>query len=132
MNSLITVTTPKTITDTATALRVAVKANEFGVMHVYNLKETMAKKGIEFGHDCQIFEICQPEQAKRVLDLDMSVSAALPCRISIYREDGKTVLSTLKPTILLSRFDTPQLQQVAEEIEETIVNIINEAAVRRH
>ncbi|NCF85796.1 MAG: DUF302 domain-containing protein [Verrucomicrobiaceae bacterium] len=69
-------------------------------MHLYNLKETMAKRGVEFGHDCQIFEICQPEQAQRVLDLDMSASTALPCRISIYREDGQTVFSTLKPTML--------------------------------
>ena len=129
MNTLITVTTSKSITDTATALRVAVEANEFGVMHVYNLKQTMAKKGVDFRRDCQIFEICQPEQAKRVLDLDMRVSTALPCRISLYREDDKTILATIKPTDLLSTFDTPQLQQVAQEIEETFVRIMNEAAV---
>jgi uncharacterized protein (DUF302 family) len=128
MNKLITVTTSKSITDAATALRVAVEANDFGVMHVYNLRETMAKKGVEFGSDCQIFEICQPEQAKRVLDLDMRVSTALPCRISLYREDEKTVITTIKPTSLLSTFDTPQLQQVAQEIEETFVRIMNEAA----
>ncbi|MGK0188693.1 MAG: hypothetical protein ACI9R3_004505 [Verrucomicrobiales bacterium] len=128
MKSLITTTTSKSIIDTATALRVAVEANEFGVMHVYNLKETMVKKGVEFDHDCQIFEVCQPGQAKRVLDIDMSVSTALPCRISIYREDAKTVIATIKPTSLLSMFDTPQLQQVAQEIEETIVSIMNEAA----
>jgi uncharacterized protein (DUF302 family) len=128
MKSLITVTTSKSITDAARALRVAVEANEFGVMHVYNLKETMAKKGVEFGQDCQVFEVCQPEQAKRVLDLDMMVSTALPCRISLYREEETTVIATIKPTTLLSMFDTPQLQQVAQEIEETLETIMSEAA----
>ena len=50
----------------------------------------MAKKGVEFAHECLIFEVCQPQQAKKVLDENMSVSTALPCRISIYEEDGKT------------------------------------------
>jgi len=88
----------------------------------------MWKKGIELGRDCLIFEICQPVQAKKVLDLDMSVSTALPCRISLYREEGKTVLAAIRPMTLLSMFETPQLKQVAEEVEETMIKIMNEAA----
>ena len=128
MNTLITVTTSKSISDAAAALRVAVEANEFGVMQVHNLKETMSKKGVEFASECLIFEICQPQQAKKVLEENMSVSTALPCRVSLYREDEKTLLATIKPTSLLSMFDTPQLQHVAEEIEQTILKIMNEAA----
>jgi uncharacterized protein (DUF302 family) len=63
-----------------------------------------------------------------VLEQNMSVSTALPCRISIYEEDRKTVLATLKPTTLLALFDTPQLKGVAQEVEDTIVKIMKEAA----
>jgi uncharacterized protein (DUF302 family) len=128
MKTLITVFANQSITETATALRIAVEANDFGVMQVHNLKESMWKKGIELGRDCMIFEICQPEQAKKVLDLDMSVSTAMPCRISLYREKGETILAAIRPTALLSIFDTPQLKQVAEEVEETMIKIMNEAA----
>ena len=79
---LITLSTHKTVTEAAAALQAAVQANHFGVMHVHNLKETMAKKGVEFARECLIFEVCQPQQAKKVLDQNMSVSTALPCRIS--------------------------------------------------
>lgn len=58
----------------------------------------------------------------------MSVSTALPCRISIYEEGGKTILATLKPTTLLALFDTPQLKDVAQEVEDTIARIMTEAA----
>ena len=58
----------------------------------------------------------------------MSVSTALPCRISIYEEGGQTILATLKPTTLLALFNTPQLQDVAQEVEDTIVKIMQEAA----
>ena len=125
---LITLPTDKTVSEAAAALRTAVEANHFGVMHVHDLKETMWKKGVEFAHQCLIFEVCQPQQAKKVLDENMSISTALPCRISIYEEGGKTILATLKPTTLLAMFKTPQLEAVAQEVEATIVKIMQETA----
>ena len=125
---LFKLTTNKTVSVTAAALQVAVQSNHFGVMQVHNLKETMAKKGVEFAHECLIFEVCQPQQARKVLEQDMSVSTALPCRISIYEEGGKTILATLKPTTLLVMFNVPQLKQVAQEVEDTIVKIMKETA----
>ncbi len=125
---LIKVPTDKTVSDVASALQVAVEANRFGVMQVHNLKESMTKKGVGFSRECMIFEVCQPQQAKKVLDTEMSVSTALPCRISVYEEDGKTILATLKPTTLLAMFNVPQLKEVAQEVEDTIVKIMKEAA----
>jgi uncharacterized protein (DUF302 family) len=125
---LIKLHTRKTLSETAAALQTAVQANHFGVMHVHNLKETMTKKGVNFDHECLIFEVCQPQQAKKVLEENMSISTALPCRISIYEERGKTTLATLKPTILLAMFNTPQLKGVAQEVEDAIVKIMKEAA----
>jgi len=125
---LIKLSTDKTVTDAAVALQAAVEANHFGVMHVHNLKETMMKKGVEFARECLIFEVCQPQQAKKVLEQNMSVSTALPCRISIYEEAGKTILATLKPTTLLALFNTPQLAGVAQEVEDTMVKIMKTAA----
>ena len=125
---LIKLPTEKTVNEVAAALQAAVQANHFGVMQVHNLKETMAKKGVELARECIIFEVCQPQQAKKVLDADMSVSTALPCRISIYEEGGKTILAALKPTTLLAMFNAPQLEGVAREVEDTIIKIMKEAA----
>ena len=125
---LFKLSTDKTVSETSAAVQAAVEANHFGVMQVHNLKETMAKKGVEFAHECLIFEVCQPQQAKKVLDQNMSVSTALPCRISVYEENGKTVLATLKPTTLLAMFNVPALQQVAQEVEDTLVKIMKAAA----
>lgn len=96
-------------------------------MQIHNLKDTMAKKGVQFAVECLIFEVCQPQQAKNVLVQDMSVSTALPRRISVYEEAGKTVLATLKPTTLLALFNVPQLAPVAQEVEDTIVKTMQDA-----
>ena len=44
------------------------------------------------------------------------------------KPQGKTILATLKPTTLLAMFNTPQLKGVAQEVENTIVKIMQEAA----
>ena len=125
---LIIRSTDKTVSEAAAALRTAVEANQFGVMQILNLQESMMRKGVEFDHECLIFEVCQPDQAKKVLDQNLSISTVLPCRISIYEKDGRTTLATLKPTTLLAMFNTPQLNGVAQEVEATLVRIIMEAA----
>ena len=125
---LVKFSTDKSVMEVATALQAAVAANHFGVMQVHNLQDTMTRKGVEFSRECLIFEVCQPQQAKKVLEENMSISAALPCRISIYKQGGKTILATLKPTVLLAMFNTPQLGEVAQEVEDTIMKIMKEAA----
>jgi hypothetical protein len=89
----------------------------------------MTKKGVEFARECLIFEVCQPQQLKEVLEQNMSVSTALPCRISIYKEGGKAILTTLKPTTLLAMFNTQQLKGVAQEMEDTIVKSPSEKRI---
>ena len=125
---LITLTTPKSVHEAGACLRIAVEDNGFGVMHMHNLKESMAKKGVDLGRECLIFEVCHPLQAKRVLDLDMSIYTALPCRISIYKEGAATTIAAIKPTSLLAIFTTPQLPQVAQEVEDVMIKIMTEAA----
>lgn len=125
---LIKYTTDKKPAEVGAALQIAVPAHHFSIMQVLNLQESIGKKGVEFTEECLIFEVCQPLQAKKVLGQNMSISTALPCRISVYQEDGRTVLATLKPTSLLAMFKTPQLTGAAKGIEDTISEIMQEAA----
>ncbi len=113
--------------ETAKKLEEAAAANEFGVLGVHDLKQKMNAKGVEFGCECRIVEVCNPKKAKSVLEADMSISNALPCRISIYEEGGKVKVSTLKPTAILALFGRPELEPVAKEVEDTMIRIIDAA-----
>jgi uncharacterized protein (DUF302 family) len=125
---LYSVTTDKDLETVCGDLQEAVARHKFGVLHVHNLKETMARKGVEFGPQCRIFEVCNPHQAKKVLEQNLDISTALPCRISVFEEQGKVKLSTIKPTMMLQMFSEPGLAGVAGEVERTIVAIMDEAA----
>ena len=118
----------KSVDQAAEDLQAAVEKYHFGVLHVHNLRATMAKKGVEFPHECRIFEVCNPQQAKQVLTQDMNTNLALPCRISVWEEGGVTKIGMLKPTSLLGLIShSPELTKAAQAVEEITESIINDA-----
>ncbi len=102
--------------------------HKFGVLGLHDLKEKMASKGVAFDRECRVFEVCNPQQAKEVLSRAMEISTALPCRISVYQEGGRTVLATIKPTKLLTMFDASGAAATAKEVEDTMTRILDEVA----
>ena len=125
---LFEVESTKAIDQVCRDLEKAAMDHKFGVMTVHNLKETMRKKGVEFEKECRIFEVCNPHQAKKVLEKNMEISTALPCRISVFNEGNKVKLATLRPTALILQFNAPELEPVAKEVEETLIQIMKEAS----
>lgn len=115
------------IDEVAKRLEDAAADNKSGVLGVHNLRQKMNSKGVDFATECRILEVCNPQKAKSVLDSDISISTALPCRISVYEEAGKVKVATLKPTAALSLFGRTELEPVAEEVEETTIRIIDAA-----
>jgi uncharacterized protein (DUF302 family) len=99
---------------------------KFGVLGSIDLRQKLQEKGLVFERECVVFEVCNPQAAKQVLDSNPAISAALPCRISVYRENGKTKIAAILPSALLSMFPNPELKPVAEEVERTIVRIMQE------
>jgi len=119
----------KPVEDAARDLEAAVKKHGFGVLHVYDLQQTLRNKGFDLPAACRIFEVCNPQQAATVLAADMNLNMALPCRISVYERDGRTRIGTIRPTQLLGLLSPePELAKVARSVEESIERMIDEAA----
>jgi uncharacterized protein (DUF302 family) len=63
-----------------------------------------------------------------VLASDMQMNMALPCRISVYTQNGKTKIGMIKPTDMLAMLSKdPALSQVAKEVDDKTTLMINEA-----
>lgn len=122
------VETSKSFDQASADLDSAVKRHNFGVLHVHDLGSTLRSKGIAFDEQCKVFEVCNPGQAAKVLSTDMRLNMALPCRISVYTEKGKTKIGLIKPVQMLSALSQdPALLQVAKEVEGTTIQIVDEA-----
>lgn len=117
---------------TCDVLAQAVSAHGFSVIGNHNLGETLRGKGLSFPEECRVFEVCEPHQAARVLGADLQLSTALPCRISVYTEAGRTKVAMVRPQGLLQMLSSdPALAAVAGEVEAAILAIIREAAGQR-
>ena len=118
----------KSLSDVARDLEATAQKHKFGVLAVHDLKAKMNEKGVAFDRDVLIFEVCNPHQAKKVLEANAEISTALPCRISAYQSPEGCTLATLRPTALLEMFETRGLKAVAQEVEDTMIKIMQEAA----
>lgn len=122
------VETTKTFDQAAADLEAVVKRLGFGVLHVHDLGATLRSKGIAFEEQCKVFEVCNPQQAAVVLATDMRLNMALPCRISVFTQDGETKIGLIRPVQMLSALsDAPALIQAAKEVEEKTIQMVDEA-----
>ncbi len=120
------VETEKSFDQAAADLEAAVKDRGFGVLHVHDLGATLRSKGIPFEEECKIFEVCNPGQAAKVLSTDMRLNMALPCRISVFSENGTTKIGLIRPVQMLSALSQdPGLLQVANEVEEKTIQMVD-------
>lgn len=126
---LFSVDTWKPLSQLREDLPKACAVRQFGVMSILDLKEKLKEKGVEYAGECLIFEVCNPQKARQTLEANPEISTALPCRISAFKtREGKTRLSTIRPSKLIDLFGTTELRQLAEEVEGSITAIMNEAA----
>jgi uncharacterized protein (DUF302 family) len=117
----------KSLEQASTDLEVAVKNHKFGVLHVHDIGATLRGKGLEFAEECKVFEVCNPGQALKVMATDMSLNMALPCRISVYTEKGKTKIGMIKPEQMLTMLSKDVgLNKIAKEVEADMIKMIDE------
>ena len=122
------VDSPKSFAESAADLQAAVVRHGFGVLHVHDLGATLRGKGIAFAEQCQVFEVCNPGQAARVLATDMRLNMALPCRISVYTERGRTRIGLIRPVPMLATLSTDDaMAEIAAEVETKVIRMVGEA-----
>lgn len=124
---LISYETTKSVEEVRKAIEEKAKASGFGVMSVHEVSNILEGKGVPISYKCVIVEVCSPRHASQVLSTDPYISTAMPCRIAIFEENGKTVVSTMAPTAMLSIFERPELEDIAKEVEELMKKIMEES-----
>jgi len=122
------VETQKSFEEASTDLGESVTNNGFGVLHIHDLGKTLRSKGIEFEEQCRVFEVCNPAQAAKVLATDMRLNMALPCRISVFTDNGKTKIGMIKPEQMLSGLSQdPALADIAKQVEQKTIEMVDQA-----
>jgi len=124
----ITIRTRKSLGEVRQRFEEAAAENRFAILGTHDVGERLRAKGLSFDRKFYVYEVCNPVAAKKVLDTNVRIGTALPCRVTIYTDGGDVVLETMKPTTMLAMFGEPTLEGTALDVETAIESIMREAA----
>ncbi|KEO81408.1 DUF302 domain-containing protein [Tumebacillus flagellatus] len=122
-----TVETNKGIDEAVAAVEASLKNHKFGVLWQLDLPSKLQEKGVDFATPFRVLEVCNPVEAKRVLEQNLLVGYFLPCKVVVYQDAGMTKIGLPKPTALMGVLKDPELEEIAQGVEETLIQAINEA-----
>ena len=100
--------------------------HQFRVLHVHDVKATLAEKGFERG-PLKIIEICNAGFADKALAVDVAVALFMPCKFVVYESAGKTHVSLGRPTLISQMLDDPGLAELAADVELRLKKIMQSA-----
>ena len=116
-----TVETNKNIDEASEALEAQLKEEKFGVLWNFDLKGKLNEKGLDFDREFRILEVCNPQEAQRVLNQNVMVGYFLPCKMVVYKDGDQTKIGMPKPTSLVTMVDDEEITNMAEEIEHRLI-----------
>ncbi len=104
-----TVNSSKSFDAAVSAVEQKTAEKGFRVLHTHDFAGTLTEK--EFVRKpLKLVEICNARYADKVLNKDVSVALMLPCPIAVYIKDGKTFISTMRPSALADSIRTQEFK----------------------
>ncbi len=121
-----TATSHKSFDQVERAVRDAAAAQGLRVLHVHDVQQTFAEKGV--AHEpYKIIEICNVKYANQALTADPLIGLMMPCKINVFAEHGATKIALLLPSLLAEFFPQAKLDGMARELETLLRGIVDAA-----
>jgi len=108
-------------------LKKSLSDNDFGVLWELNFKDKLKEKGLDFDKNFKILEVCNPKQAKEVLEKNIEVGYFLPCKMVIYEHNDSVFIGMTKPTSLIGMMGDNELSNIAVEVDKELKSAIDAA-----
>ena len=99
------------------------KEHNFTLLNFYEFQKILDKKGFPIDRDANVFEICNPAGAQQALTKTPQMSAYLPCRVSLYEDNGKTVMTTISFEDIIGKLEIDN--EMKEHMETLYSNLKN-------
>src|SRR5699024_9464814 len=122
-----TVETDQTVEQAIESLENSLKKEKFGVLWQFDIKNTLQKKGFKFDQSYHVLEVCNPQEAQRILSENKLVGYFLPCKIVVYEDGDKTKIGLPKPTALIQMVEDDAITGFAEDIEKRLISCIDKS-----
>jgi uncharacterized protein (DUF302 family) len=100
---------------------------KFSLLHTYNYHEIVESNGFPIQRKVFIYEICQARPASIMLTEHPYFSIFMPCKVVVYEENEKVLISTMDMKIMLNAVKTnKELYKDAVNLFETMKSLMME------
>lgn len=111
-------------------IREALRDHGFGVLTEIDVKEVLSEKlGVETDR-YKILGACNPEYSHRAMEMERELGVLLPCNVIVYEDEGAVKAAAVRANALLSVVDNPDLDPVADRVDEELGSALDAAAER--
>jgi uncharacterized protein (DUF302 family) len=118
--------TDKSFDDVVETIEKLVPENNFRVLAVHDVQETLAEKGFE-RDPLKIIEVCNAGFAHQALGKHIGVALFMPCRYTVHTEGNKTVVTLARPSMIAQMLPEAGLETLAGQVEDTLKKIMEQA-----
>jgi uncharacterized protein (DUF302 family) len=103
----------------------ALKREGFGVLTDIDVSATMkAKLGEDF-RPYRILGACNPQLARRALQLEDKIGTMLPCNVIVQQHaDGGVEVSAVDPVASMQAIKNPGLAEIAQEVQAKLKKVV--------
>ncbi len=122
-----TVETKQSVEEAMTTLENNLKEEQFGVLWQFDIKNKLQEKGLDFDQTFHVLEVCNPKEAKNVLEKNLLAGYFLPCKMVVYDENGTTKIGMPKPTSLIQMVEDEDIKALAADIEERLIGCMDKS-----
>jgi len=99
--------------------------HKFALLQTYVYHDILKEKGFPIKRKVFIYEICQAKTAGLMLTSNPEFSIFMPCKIAMYEDKGKTIISTMNMEIMLNAVKSnPELYKEATTIFKTLKSLM--------
>ena len=92
----------KSIEEISEKVAIECENHKFVLLQTYIYHEIVENKGFPIKRKVYIYEICQAKTASLMLTSNPEFSIFMPCKLAIYENEGKTIISTMNMGIMLN------------------------------
>jgi len=120
-----TITLDVPFEDAVSRVRAAFKEQGFGILTEIDVKATLKEKIDADVDPYIILGACNPELAKRALEIEPEIGLLLPCNVVVRQSEGRVLVHALDPGVMVSIPGQPELKGIADDAGARVTSALD-------
>ncbi len=105
-------------------IRAALKEEGFGILTEIDVAKTMKEKLDADFPAYLILGACHPKLAYSALRAEREIGLMLPCNVIVYEDDGRVIVSAIRPAAAMAGIANDRLKAIANQVETKLIIVI--------